>query len=423
MQKDRLPSLELCPDTLVAVTRELTEFLSSYACTGATSKFSTALSKELETLIRKHCPVCQGTLAIVCGDHQLGVYPRDEVVALLFTPPNDSVHSPLTDGGFENSTLHDALLDAKYTIIAYAPTSISLVTTSNDLTLFYYVALVIDPAVHSFYDRSMNAALSKLYMSSPDAMALYLFLWKMGLHSTMRQNASSLSSHHGEQLSKTTGSTFDSLLLPEELLYLRLHLHLLIFYFITAYSKKRLRTVMPDRSKGASLLTMLISLADHIADLQRETAVRPSCIVTDWSICSLIQGPTAIKLGVPETGSLYFASYGLAGLLPFNDKGGHFLVFLMTMDTAMLKLLSVMKLELQPDKYYLSILIGNYQLSSKTVGPVPFSSQSTPLDLSFRLMIASSETSSVPNSVPSSLHSTPTQKRTLDTTDTHTPLP
>ncbi|EFO62174.1 Hypothetical protein GLP15_3710 [Giardia lamblia P15] len=419
MQKDRLLPLELCTDTLVAVTRELTEFLSSYVCTGATSKFSTTLSKELETLIRRHCPICQGTLAIICGDHQLGVYPKDEVIALLFMPPSDSVQSPLADGGFENSNLHDALLDANYTILAYTTTSISLVMTSNDLTLFYHVALITDPASYSFYDRSMNATLSKLYLSSPDAMALYLLLWKMGLHSAMKQSTLSLASHHGEQLSKAISSTFEWLILPEELLYLRLHLHLLTLYFITAYSKKRIRTVMPDKSKGASLLTMLISLADHIADLQRETAVRPSCIVTDWSICSLIQGPTAVKLGVPETGSLYFASYGLAGLLPFNDKGGYFLVFLMTMSTTMLKLLSAMKLRLQPDKYYLSILIGNYQLSSTTAGLSPLSNQSTPQDLSFRVVIASSETSSV----PSSLHSTPTQKRTFDTTDTHTPLP
>ena len=419
MKKGRPPPLELCSDTLAAVTKELTEFLGSYTCTEATSEALLVLSKELEKLVRRHCLACQGTLAIICGDHQLGVRPRDEAIALLFVLPNDCTPSSPIDTGFENSSLHDALLDAGYTILAYTTTCISLMTTSDSSTIFYHVSLATDSTSHSFYDRSMINALSKLYSSSSDAVTLYLLLWKMALHSSMKQSASSPALQHGKQSSATSISVYDQLPPLEELLYLRLHLHLLTFYFITAYPRKRMRAILLNKSKGANLLTMLVSLADHMANLQRENTVNPSCIVTDWSICSLVQGAAAIKLGVPETGSLYFASYGLAGLLPFNDKGGHFIVFLMTLRTATLKLLSAMKLSLQPDKSYLSILVGNYKINSTTTNFTPLSTQSTPRDLSFRMAIASSETSSA----PSSLHSTPTQKRVADTTDMHIPLP
>lgn len=420
MKKERTPPFKLCPDTLAAVAKELIEFSSSYARPGISSESLLILCGDLEKLIRRHCLACQGTSAIICGDYQLGIRSNDEVIAILFVPPNDCTPSALTDAGFESSDLHDVLLDAHYTIIACTTTSISLTMTLAGSTLFYHISLATDPASPSFYNRSMISSLSRLYLSSPDAVSLYLLLWKMAIHSITKQATSSSLSHHGEQFLSVCSPTSHWLPLPEELLYLRLHIHLLTFYFVTGRFKKRLRILIPEKNKGTDLLTMLVTLADHIGDLQHENAIRPSCIVTDWSICSLIQGPAAVKLGVPEAGSLYFASYGLAGLLPFNDKGGRFVIFLMTMRSATLKLLSAMKLNLQSDKYYISILIGNYQSSSMTDRSSSLSNQPTPLDFSFRMVIASSEASSV----PSSLHSTPTQKRMPDsTTDMHTRPP
>lgn len=416
MKKARSPPFDLCPDTLVEVAKELTEFSNSYACAGVSSESLLTLCNDLEKLIRRHCLACQGTATIVSGDHQLGIRSNDEVITIFFVPPNDCALNVSTDTGFENSDLHNALLDANYTIVTCTVASISLLMTLAGSTLFYHISLATDPAYHACCNRSMITALSKLYLSSTDATSLYLLLWKMALHSIMKQSTLLSLSHSEEQFVSVSNSSSDWLPLPEEILYLRLHIHLLTFYFITAYPKKRLRSLMPDKSKGNNLLTMLVSLADHISSLQNENASRPSCIVTDWTICLLVQGQTAIKLGVPKASNLYFASYGLSGLLPFNDKGGRFVVFLMKMRSATLKLLSAMKLSLQSDKYYISVLIGDYRAKSTTDTSSFLSNYPTPLNFSFDMIVASSET----NSAPSSLHNTPTQKRMSDnTTDTH----